>query len=414
MLRHPVIPVAIARRPPRRLAAGLAALVCGLTAGSSLLAATPASAEPVAISAPALQAQAADLAARIEVMDEQLSVLAERYNQARLVVDRAEGALATAQAEAAEAERAVTEAKATLKGQAVSAYLNGGPRQSSSAIPRPYRLNAEDGIRRNYTRAAVDATQRAIDAIHQSQRALADRQRGVRTAAADARSALDKADDDRGAAASTESLERGLLAQVNGRLGALVRAEQARRAAAAAAAAKQAALARQQAAKPKPSPTKPTTPTTSRSSSGGTAPPPTTTTTTTPSASPPPPSTKPLPAPNATKANKAIAAAQAQLGKPYEWGGAGPDTFDCSGLTAWAWKAAGVYLPHSSMAQYQMLPFVPVDKLAPGDLVFYGSDIHHVGLYIGNGQMIEAPHTGANVRYASIWRSDIVSGGRPT
>jgi cell wall-associated NlpC family hydrolase len=114
------------------------------------------------------------------------------------------------------------------------------------------------------------------------------------------------------------------------------------------------------------------------------------------------------------KAALAVATAKAQLGKPYLYGSAGPDSFDCSGLVMFAWKAAGVNLPHQSGMQQDLLPYVPVGLLAPGDLVFYGSPAHHVGMYVGDGQMVEAPKTGVPVRLASINRADFTGGGRPT
>jgi cell wall-associated NlpC family hydrolase len=91
----------------------------------------------------------------------------------------------------------------------------------------------------------------------------------------------------------------------------------------------------------------------------------------------------------------------------------GTDSFDCSGLTMYAWAAAGVSLPHNADAQYQSLPHVPMEALEPGDLVFYGSPIHHVGMFVGNGTMIEAPYTGVNVRYHTIYRSDFAGAARP-
>ena len=109
----------------------------------------------------------------------------------------------------------------------------------------------------------------------------------------------------------------------------------------------------------------------------------------------------------------AVAEAQRQIGKPYQWGAAGPDSFDCSGLTMWAWGHAGVSLPHYTKAQYDATTHISISDLQPGDLVFFGSDFHHMGLYVGGGQMIEAPHTGANVRYASIYRSDLIAASRP-
>jgi cell wall-associated NlpC family hydrolase len=116
----------------------------------------------------------------------------------------------------------------------------------------------------------------------------------------------------------------------------------------------------------------------------------------------------------------AVAWAKTQLGKDYQWGGDGPATYDCSGLTMQAWARQGVSLPHSSVMQYQVTEHVSIDSLRAGDLVFYATDtsqpstIHHVAIYIGGGQMVEAPYTGAQVRISSIYRSGLMTyGGRP-
>ena len=114
-----------------------------------------------------------------------------------------------------------------------------------------------------------------------------------------------------------------------------------------------------------------------------------------------------------SQAARAVALARTQLGVPYLWAGADPSVgFDCSGLTMWAWKGVGKSLPHSAELQYGVTRRVALTELQPGDLLFYGAPIHHVGMYVGNGQMIEAPHTGAEVRIASIYRSDLVAAGR--
>jgi peptidoglycan DL-endopeptidase CwlO len=108
----------------------------------------------------------------------------------------------------------------------------------------------------------------------------------------------------------------------------------------------------------------------------------------------------------------AVAYAMRQLGKPYHWGAQGPAAFDCSGLTSAAYLAAGIVIPRVSVDQFNAGPHVAVADLLPGDLVFYADDpanpatIHHVGMYIGKGLMVHAPHTGDVVRVASIWRSD--------
>jgi cell wall-associated NlpC family hydrolase len=110
----------------------------------------------------------------------------------------------------------------------------------------------------------------------------------------------------------------------------------------------------------------------------------------------------------------AIAAAESVLGTPYQYAGASPEEgFDCSGLTMWAWNHAGVSLPHSSAAQYEALPHIDKSQLQPGDLVFFYNPIHHVGLYIGGGQMIDAPHTGTVVQRRAVEWSVYTGAARP-
>ncbi|GAA2812672.1 C40 family peptidase [Kitasatospora paracochleata] len=92
-----------------------------------------------------------------------------------------------------------------------------------------------------------------------------------------------------------------------------------------------------------------------------------------------------------------LAFAYAQLGKPYRWGATGPDSFDCSGLTLRAFAAGGVTLPRVSQDQFAGGRKIARDQVQPGDLVFYYSDLHHVGIYLGNGQLLHAPRTGKNV-----------------
>jgi cell wall-associated NlpC family hydrolase len=128
---------------------------------------------------------------------------------------------------------------------------------------------------------------------------------------------------------------------------------------------------------------------------------------------PPAASAPPANVPASGGAATAVAVAKSKLGSPYVWAAAGPSTFDCSGLTMFAWAAAGVSLPHSSSLQYSSGTKVSVGSLQPGDLVFYGSPIHHVALYVGGGQVIHAPQTGDVVRYASVNMMPIVGAVRP-
>ena len=104
-----------------------------------------------------------------------------------------------------------------------------------------------------------------------------------------------------------------------------------------------------------------------------------------------------------------LATAQAQLGKPNVWGAVGPGTFDCSGSTGYAFAAAGIPLPRTAAQQYQAGPHPSIGELQPGDLLFWASDlgiwqsIDHVGIYLGNGQMIVAPHSGDVVKVEAVY-----------
>lgn len=115
----------------------------------------------------------------------------------------------------------------------------------------------------------------------------------------------------------------------------------------------------------------------------------------------------------AAKAEKVLAFARAQIGKPYVWGATGPSSYDCSGLTQDAWKEAGVDLPRTTWDQVNVGQRVETKDLLPGDLVFFYDDISHVGIYIGDGKMIHAPKPGTNVREESIYYMPIYGSVRP-
>ncbi|WP_432151183.1 NlpC/P60 family protein [Streptomyces sp. bgisy029] len=115
----------------------------------------------------------------------------------------------------------------------------------------------------------------------------------------------------------------------------------------------------------------------------------------------------------AAKAEKVLAFARAQIGKPYVWGASGPSSYDCSGLTLAAWREAGVTLPRTTWDQVKVGTRVATSDLQPGDLVFFYDDISHVGIYKGDGMMIHSPKPGANVREESIYSMPIYGSVRP-
>jgi cell wall-associated NlpC family hydrolase len=114
----------------------------------------------------------------------------------------------------------------------------------------------------------------------------------------------------------------------------------------------------------------------------------------------PPPTNLPNP-PASTLGGQAVAIAERYLGVPYVWGGASPSGFDCSGLVMYVYSQLGVSLPHNAAAQYDSLPHVSESDLQPGDLVFFDG-LGHVGIYVGGGEIIHAPHTGTVVQFSSL------------
>ncbi len=126
-------------------------------------------------------------------------------------------------------------------------------------------------------------------------------------------------------------------------------------------------------------------------------------------AAPPAPESVPV----SGRAGAAVQFALAQVGDAYVYGAAGPDAYDCSGLTMAAWAAAGVGLPHSSSAQYGSGARVAASALQPGDLVFYYSPISHVGIYIGNGQIVHAANPSTDVQVAGLHSMPFSGAVRP-
>jgi peptidoglycan DL-endopeptidase CwlO len=127
---------------------------------------------------------------------------------------------------------------------------------------------------------------------------------------------------------------------------------------------------------------------------------------------PPPADVPNYPAPSA-RAATAISAAKSQLGRPYVFGTNGPNTYDCSGLTQWAWAKAGVSMSHYTVSQYNEFPHVPLSVLQPGDLVFFKIDLGHMGMYIGGGMIIHAPQTGDVVKISPLSNFNVVGASRP-
>jgi cell wall-associated NlpC family hydrolase len=123
-------------------------------------------------------------------------------------------------------------------------------------------------------------------------------------------------------------------------------------------------------------------------------------------------------APNNVAA-EAIAAARSRLGVPYVWGATGPNSFDCSGLTQWSYAHAGIALPRTAAEQWNAGPHPSLNNLEPGDLLFFAlntsdpATIHHVTMYLGQGMMLAAPHTGENVQIQPVYMDGFIGAVRP-
>ena len=346
------------------------------------------------------RAEAQRIASQLQAESSRESELAEQYNAARLKAEAVEGKAAAAEADVERLDGLVEKAKRQVRSQAVEAYMHGGVSAQAGQLLGAESESADLTRRQQYVETLLRAQRDALDEFRHLRAELNERQSALDAARAEARAALAAVSSARRSAGEAEAARRATLSRVQGELATMVEAETRRRSeddARRAMAEQTARAARDQAAaRAAPAASRGgTTPTTSKSKSPS------------PAAAPAGPS-----APPASGASAAVAKAKEQIGKPYKWGAEGPDSFDCSGLTLYAWRAGGRSLPHSSQAQYSATARVSTSALQPGDLVFYGSPIHHVGIYVGNGQMVEASETGTPVRYASIWRSDLVGAGR--
>jgi cell wall-associated NlpC family hydrolase len=365
----------------------------------AILGASAAQAETPAQRIARLRAEAAKVRATIDRMNDRIEVLVEQYNANQEALDRTLAHERDTRRQLQRARQQLANAQRVLGERIRSIYIN-GPVSGLEQLLEVRSLSDALVISR-YQQSATDADAHAIAQVRASRAKLtkvaaslagqqreqeqindrlSDQRRDIQTRLAQQRRYLDRLSAD-----VKRALEEERRRQEELRRQALARklaAERAaREAAAREAAARQAAeqqAAQQQAQQPAP--------------------------------------TSPEPS---TAAQQAIAFARAQLGEPYQWGATGPDSWDCSGLTMMAYQSAGISLPRTSREQWTVgLHVWRIVDLEPGDLVFFAYDasdastIHHVAIYIGDGLMVEAPHTGAVVQIASVNRDDYFGGTR--
>jgi cell wall-associated NlpC family hydrolase len=368
-------------------------LALGLAVGLTAFAA-PAGATPQTDLA-SKTAQARQLASQIEANSNRADVLDEQYLQAQNAVATAKHQIAAAEAGIASARRQESTLRDRLGGRAALLYMGAG---TSDPLGISASSVQELGSRAKYSAAAAETDDRMIGQLTVLDEQLRIQEKDLQKQKSDAEKRQSDADNARREVEAANSKLQQLLSTTKSDIRTLANKIEAERLAAQAQAEKARIEAQAQAAAA------------AQNSNGGGG--------SSFSSNPADIGTAPanLPAPSGGAA-AAIAYARAQIGKPYVYAGTGPGAFDCSGLTMMAWAQGGVGMSHGSQSQWASFPKVPIPQLQPGDLVFFGSSgpsNHHVGIYIGGGTMIEAPHTGAFVRYASIYRPDLVStGSRP-
>jgi len=371
---------------------------------------TPAATSGGADTIAGLTAQIAATRDELAGLDTQMTTATEAFDAGRLRLDRARTDAANAAARVTRANRTVQDAVDKRRDLAATAYRAGGL-DTLTAILSGSPGNALDRV------GALDALARRADAAETEERLARVDLTAARAVAqaslASAQAAFDDVAAQKQIIQTAATRQKGLLDGLIAKQADLER--KAREAAAAAerarqqAAAAEAARIAQQAADQQTQLRQQSALVGQATNAFAAIP---IAPSTAPQAAPPP-----APAPPAATgggAVTAVAEAHKQLGKPYVWGAAGPDSFDCSGLTQWVWAKAGVQLPHYTGDQWNAGRHVTKDQLIPGDLVFFDASLDHVGIYIGNGQMIHAPHTGAVIRVEDVWWDSFQGAIRPS
>jgi cell wall-associated NlpC family hydrolase len=367
--------------------------------------ARPASADTIASE----QAQAAAITAKIQQTQGQIQVLSGQVQAADFKLSQLDSEIAANQAAVTRDQSTVSKDTSQLRVQAISDYTDSG---TTNQITDMFSGNVNtSGIRSEYSSIATGNVTTTIDRLHTAQSALEVTQGALRKQQTAATATRDALSSEENQASALVAQDQSTLNSVNANIQALVKQQQEAAAAAAAAAAQRAFNAKVAASKAAQAAAAAQaaqqTATDTGTSGGGTS---TSTGTSSGGGSTNPVAADPPPVP--AGAAGAIEAAESQIGVPYVWGGETPGVgFDCSGLVQWSWAQAGVSLPRTSGAQYEATTHIPLADIEPGDLLFYGPDgADHVAMYIGGGEMIEAPETGQSVHITGVRTGDDFAG----
>jgi cell wall-associated NlpC family hydrolase len=329
------------------------------------------------------RAEAQQVLGEIQAMDAQMEKAVEAWNAANVRLDQIKHDLEVNQSRLVTAKKNLAKARAQVSARLVALYTSNEPDTLSILFGAESlgdlieRIDSANRIADEDARIAAEVTQYRNEVQRRQQalvKAQADQEKVVAERAAQ-RSSIE----------SQLAERQALYSSIKGQIAQLEAAERERQARLAAQAK---AAAQKQPSAPAPAPA-PAPSGGSSDSSGGSSPPPAT-------------------------HSSVVSIALQYLGVPYVWGGASPSGFDCSGLTMYAYAKVGVYLPHNAAMQYGMGTPVSRSQLAPGDLVFFNG-LSHVGMYIGGGRFVHAPHTGDVVKISSLseyWYSATYVGAR--
>lgn len=442
-------------RHGRTTARTVVATACALSAlllGGPPATADPGTADQGAAEVGRIESRLAEATARMHAADVAASIAAEEYDAAVIDLEEARRATALAEAGARAADRRLEGARREVGRIAARTYRQGAvgaldvvlsPHGPQDVLDRASMLRVL-GDQRRRTVQRMDAARMVASVLQrQAEKALEEQEAAARRLAGARAAAEQQAAGAHAEVTGLQSEQAALLARLATLRGTTVDAERARHEAASEQPASEQAppaapapdgpaspAADDEAAPPAPAPAAPTAapavpsaaPTSTPSSRPSTQAPAPAPSTTRPKPAPKPAPTTPAGSSRGSAAGgrAAVAWAKQQVGLPYRWGGAGPGSYDCSGLTMRAWERAGVSLPHSSRYQYRTVQKISLGQMRPGDLLFYATDtgdpdtIHHVTMYAGNGLMVEAPATGLKVRVVPVrTKGRMPSAGRP-
>jgi cell wall-associated NlpC family hydrolase len=396
-------------------AARIVAIAGLLLAGLVATAGAEASASPLSTE----RAKAAVIASQLDANAQRIAVLGQRYDAAQATLESLQQKLAREEAKVRSASASLASSRSALRSIALWAFVNDMP---ATKLQLLLDADSQDlSVREGFLSVASGEEQQAIARYASAEQTLSARRQAVSATLRAQAAALATLRSSQARAEALQAHDAAILHGLDAKIAALVKAEQLAQERAAAkleaeqiaarqrAAEQQAAeqqAAEQQAAEQRAAQQQAAQQQASGSSSGS-APPET--------AAPPSPAPSPVSESlSATQLGaRAVAIAEQQLGKPYVWAAAGPNSFDCSGLVQYVYAQLGISLAHYTVSQWDETAHVPLADAQPGNLVFYQDPgtgfIYHVGIYIGHGEMIDAPETGENVQIDTIYWPNLMS-----